>query len=369
MATYKALTIPLDEIERIEIFLNTAGHSIERVVRKTSADYAIPGTLYDMASGAVCCHLKAAGQVIACPADPPSVPGYSWDKGPDIRMDTVPATDAENYITCTPLIVSGKPLETLYFDPGQGGKRGRVAIGIKQGRLGLFVSLDGSQFTRDPYGLRDLLAGYGWESAIMLDGGRSAQGYFDGELVKNGKCRDVNHLVLIHLKKDKPAPDKDVGTTDGNDQKRTRVLTWAESQLGVIEFPFGSNRVKYNDWYYGAPGHNYAWCVTFVQWVMARAGMPLPIKTASCTQLANWAKAHGQWVTRGYKPGDIVMFHWGSDPKVTEHMGIVKAVNGTRLITVEGNTSTTDQSNGGCVMERTRALVSVTGAYRPWYNV
>lgn len=36
-----------------------------------------------------------------------------------------------------------------------------------------------------------------------------------------------------------------------NDQKRALVLQWAESQLGLIEWPTGSNKVKYNDWYYG----------------------------------------------------------------------------------------------------------------------
>ena len=46
-----------------------------------------------------------------------------------------------------------------------------------------------------------------------------------------------------------------------NDEKRANVLKWAESQLGVIEWPSGSNKVKYNDWFYGAAGHNYAWCM------------------------------------------------------------------------------------------------------------
>ena len=154
-----------------------------------------------------------------------------------------------------------------------------------------------------------------------------------------------------------------------NDEERANVLKWAESQLGVIEWPTGSNKVKYNDWYYGKTGCNYAWCMVFVQWVFTRANLPLPVKTASCTVLASYAKQHKQWITSGYKPGDILFTHWGKDKNVTEHVGIVKAVKSGYVVTYEGNTSLASQANGGCVMERNRAYANITGAYRPWYNV
>ena len=154
-----------------------------------------------------------------------------------------------------------------------------------------------------------------------------------------------------------------------NDEKRALVLKWAESQLGVIEWPTGSNKVKYNDWFYGVAGHTGAWCMAFVQWIFTRAGLPLPVHTASCTVLANYAKAHKQWVTAGYKPGDILFMHWGKDASVTEHVGIVKAVIGKYVVTYEGNTSLFSQANGGSVMERNRAYANITGAYRPWYNM
>jgi len=154
-----------------------------------------------------------------------------------------------------------------------------------------------------------------------------------------------------------------------NDEKRANVLKWAESQLGVIEWPSGSHKVKYNDWYYGKTGSTGAWCMAYVQWVFARAGLPLPVKTASCTTLSSYAKQHGQWVTLGYKPGDILFMHWGKDKAVTEHVGIVKAVKSGYVVTYEGNTSLASQANGGCVMERNRAYANITGAYRPWYNM
>lgn len=159
-----------------------------------------------------------------------------------------------------------------------------------------------------------------------------------------------------------------------NDQKRANVLQWAESQLGVIEFPLNSNKVKYNTWFYGreVSGASYPWCMVFVQWVFQRAGLPLPVKTASCTTLANWAKAHGQWVTKDFKPGDILFMHWGKNAAATEHVGVVKEVRQAvqpYVVTYEGNTSLASQANGGSVMERNRAMANITGAYRPWYNM
>ena len=150
---------------------------------------------------------------------------------------------------------------------------------------------------------------------------------------------------------------------------RDLLLQWAESQLGVIEYPFGSNKVKYNDWYYGRTGATGAWCMAEVQWVFDRADLPLPARTASCTALANYARAHGRWVTSGYKPGDILFMHWGKDKTVTEHVGIVKEVFGKYVVTYEGNTSLASQANGGSVMQRNRAYANITGAYRPWYNM
>ena len=150
-----------------------------------------------------------------------------------------------------------------------------------------------------------------------------------------------------------------------NDQKRALVLQWAESQLGVMEYPPGSNKQKYST----AMGCGaQPWCMDSVQWIFKRAGLPLPVKTSSCTVLAKWAQAHGQWVTKGYKPGDILFMHWKRSTFV-EHVGVCKASKGNYLETYEGNTSLANQTNGGGFMERNRSLSVVRGAYRPWYNV
>ena len=152
---------------------------------------------------------------------------------------------------------------------------------------------------------------------------------------------------------------------------RDAVLAIAAWQVGVLESPAGSNRVKYNTAYYGreVSGAAYPWCMAFVWWVFREAGFNLK-KTASCTALADAYRQAGQWVTSGYKPGDVVMFDFSGRKKKTEHTGILESIDKDgNLITIEGNTGTGNDANGGAVMRRTRNPKYVTGACRPGYNM
>lgn len=151
---------------------------------------------------------------------------------------------------------------------------------------------------------------------------------------------------------------------------RDTVLQIAKWQLGVVEAPAGSNRVKYNEWYYGktVSGSAFPWCMVFVQWVFHQAGFNLS-RTASCTELRRKYAAAGQWVTEGFKPGDIVMFDFSGKRKKTEHCGIVLEVHKDYILTSEGNTGVGNEANGGAVMERKRELKYITGACRPGYNM
>ena len=51
-----------------------------------------------------------------------------------------------------------------------------------------------------------------------------------------------------------------------------KLLSIAAGELGTVEAPAGSNRTKYGKWY-GLDGE--PWCMMFVQWCFAQAGMPL----------------------------------------------------------------------------------------------
>ena len=204
MADHCACTIPLQRIDRIRLYINTARKSLAAIRAETGAEYLLNGTLYDMASFLPVCHLKADGEVLCRPAY--SVAGYAWDQGADIAMMTLPEAARRNYIACTPLVVDGKKVEALTYDPGQGGKRGRSAMGIKDGRLALYCTRDGGTMVRTPEQLRDDLLAAGWESAIMLDGGGSSQCDFAGQRVESSRA--VHDVILVYLKKEGDTVDE-----------------------------------------------------------------------------------------------------------------------------------------------------------------
>ena len=196
MADHLAVTIPLQDIQKIQIYLNTGRKSLTAIQKETGADYIINGTLFNMSTFKPNCHLRVDGRTICTPAY--DVAGYAWNDGPDISIDTLPDPTQRNYIACTPLVLDGKPIANLTYDPGQGGKRGRTAIGIKEDRLALYCTRDGGTMTRTPETLRDDLAAAGCESAVMLDGGGSSQCYFKGDTIKS--TRVVHDLILVYLK-------------------------------------------------------------------------------------------------------------------------------------------------------------------------
>ena len=61
-----------------------------------------------------------------------------------------------------------------------------------------------------------------------------------------------------------------------------------------------------------------------------------------------------QSVTTKPQAGDLVFFDWNGDKRY-DHVGIfVEWVSKTEFTTIEGNTSDTNQSNGGSVMQKKR---------------
>ena len=85
------------------------------------------------------------------------------------------------------------------------------------------------------------------------------------------------------------------------------VLAVARGEIGVTEYPPGSNNVKYNTEYYGRQVYGddaYPWCMVFVWWVFKHAGASSLFfdgaKTASCPTYYRWASKTGRWYTSGY---------------------------------------------------------------------
>lgn len=136
--------------------------------------------------------------------------------------------------------------------------------------------------------------------------------------------------------------------------------------VGYVEGP------RSNETPFGArTGHQFQpWCDSWISSVAQDVGLGdvIPMSAYVPGRLATALRA-GQTV-RSPQRGDLVCFDWPPRDGVPDHIGIVLAVIGGVLHTVEGNTSPDNsgsQSNGGGVYQRIRPA-SFAGAYiRPPY--
>lgn len=150
-----------------------------------------------------------------------------------------------------------------------------------------------------------------------------------------------------------------------------KILKLARGEIGIKESPAGSNRVKYNTAYYGreVSGSNLHWCAVFIWWLFQQAGASALYfggeKTAYCPALLNYHRS--QKVADGYKPGDIIFFNFQGGFNA-QHVGVCESFDGTYITTIDGNTGTANEANGGAVMRRTRNKRYIIGAYRPKYE-
>lgn len=153
------------------------------------------------------------------------------------------------------------------------------------------------------------------------------------------------------------------------------ILRVAAAEIGTKENPANSNRVKYNTEYYGndIASSKRAWCCAFIWWVFKHAGYSSLFydgkKCAGCTTLMNHYKEKGQLVNgTTYRPGDLALFQFDKD-SAADHIGIIEKDNGDTVTTIEGNTSTASDDNGGAVMRRTRKKSLLMAVARPAYPV
>ena len=191
--------IPLSSVERIELRVTNCRKTLSQVKAETKAHYVLNGGMWNP-DGSACPLLKVGGVMRS--GTPWRAVGYAWDKGPDIHM-TSGYEGAANFIAVTALISSGKPVDKPSYGSAQGGKRGRSAIGLRGDSLALYCSSDGTD-AATPEALRDELAGLGWSSAVMLDGGGSSQCDFGGERIT--ASRKVHNWICVYLKQAGQAP-------------------------------------------------------------------------------------------------------------------------------------------------------------------
>jgi hypothetical protein len=128
----------------------------------------------------------------------------------------------------------------------------------------------------------------------------------------------------------------------------------AASQVGYVEGANNDN--KYGEWY-GA--NHQPWCAMFCTWCFETSGDSSSFVQGSRYAYVPYVVADAQAGRYGLRivddpqPGDLVCYDWQWDT-IYDHIGLFERWSGANMVVIEGNTSTSSNSNGGQVMRRTR---------------
>lgn len=113
--------------------------------------------------------------------------------------------------------------------------------------------------------------------------------------------------------------------------------------------------------------NGYAWCTVYAIWcfvkvfgvetAMRMLNLPQKSLAASVKYLVGYFKSAGRFKTASPEPGDLIFFY-GSDLASWSHVGLVERVEGSKVYTIEGNTSTASGviANGGGVARKSYSL-------------
>lgn len=146
-----------------------------------------------------------------------------------------------------------------------------------------------------------------------------------------------------------------------------KVLETVGKEVGYREGINNSN--KYGIWY---GMNNVSWCCIFVSWVMHHSGISNDIfpKFASCTRAMQWAKKNKRFYEKSATPkvGDLILYDWDMSGDA-DHIGIIKAVNGTNITTIEGNTHVVYGDRDGVITKEVKkSSATIRGYIRPDYD-
>lgn len=175
-----------------------------------------------------------------------------------------------------------------------------------------------------------------------------------------------------------------------------KVINLANQELGYLEKKSNNlldsktanagdkNFTKYSAYldkisFFSSKINGYPWCASFVNWLLVSCfgadmtkkmtGQPAKSGAASCTVSVGYYKAINRYY-KTPKPGDQIFFLNSKGPC---HTGIVTKVDGSRIYTIEGNTSSAVGvvDNGGCVRAKSYPLNynKIAGYGRPKYEL
>lgn len=217
--SYLIAEIPINKIKKLSLHVTHCKKTLAQVKSEIGSDYVINGGMWNPDGSA--CPLLIRDRV-PISNTPWQAYGYGWNEvnGHDIQM-SLEWQSFKNFIACTPLIYDNIPIPSLSYGSAQGGKRGRTACGLKDGKLILYVSQDRTSDAKTPEKLRDYLFKYGCQSAIMLDSGGSSMCDFNGQRL-TGDGRRVHNWLLVYI--DKGSQNEFEHNTENQDN----VSEWAK---------------------------------------------------------------------------------------------------------------------------------------------
>lgn len=176
-----------------------------------------------------------------------------------------------------------------------------------------------------------------------------------------------------------------------------KLIAIAQAEVGYLEKATNANlddktaNAGYNNWnkyardidenypnFYNGKKNGYAWCDVFVDWCFIQAfGYANALKLlcapekstgAGCGCSADFFRAAGRFF-KAPKPGDQIFFGAAGNEY---HTGLVSAVDGSRVYTIEGNASGSGvEANGGGVFAKSYALgaAEISGYGRPDWSL
>ena len=133
---------------------------------------------------------------------------------------------------------------------------------------------------------------------------------------------------------------------------------------------------------YDGKKNGYPWCDVFVDWCLIQTfglepalrmtGQKLGGYGAGCTMSMNYYRAMGRFFRSAPRPGDQIFFSQDGG-RTSYHTGLVERVQGGRVYTIEGNTSSAAGvvENGGAVRDKSYSLTyaRIAGYGRPNYDL
>ena len=141
----------------------------------------------------------------------------------------------------------------------------------------------------------------------------------------------------------------------------SEILEVAAKEIGYHER--ANKDTKYGRWY-GL--NNNPWCMMFALWCYEQAGAKIPFKTASCGAMLRWYKMYRpECIVDTPTKGCLVIFDLPHTKTLTDHVGLFESLEGGFITTIDGNTSSSNDANGGYVNRRIRRKNLVHAYIKP----